>query len=99
LGPGSRSASNNLSILNPKKLLLISQKSNPGCSSRIRILISYILDPGVKKALDPGSGMNIPDRIAERLETVFGLRKLKSFDAGLKYFQHCHDGYHLYRKT
>jgi hypothetical protein len=28
-------------------------------------LISYILDPGVKKALDLGSGMNITDRIAE----------------------------------
>ncbi len=44
---------------NSKKLFLSSLKYDPGCSSRIRILIFYpsrIPDPGVKKAPDPGSG-------------------------------------------
>jgi hypothetical protein len=44
---------------NPIKLLLSSRKYDPGCSSRIRILIFYpsrVPDPGVKKAPDPGSG-------------------------------------------
>jgi hypothetical protein len=43
---------------NPKKVLS-SRKYDPGCSSRIRILIfypSWIPDPGVKKAPDPGPG-------------------------------------------
>jgi hypothetical protein len=39
-----------------QKLFLSSQKYDPGCSSRIRILIFSIPDPGVKKAPDPGSG-------------------------------------------
>jgi hypothetical protein len=41
-----------------KKLFLGFWKYDPGCSSRIRILIFYlsrIPDPGVKKAPDPGS--------------------------------------------
>ncbi len=54
---GSGSASKNLSIFNPKKLFLSSQKYNPGCSSRIRILIFFIHPwswiQGVKKG--PGS--------------------------------------------
>jgi hypothetical protein len=38
----------------PKKCYLSSQKYDPGCSSRIRILIFLpIPDPGVKKAPDP----------------------------------------------
>jgi hypothetical protein len=44
---------------NPKKCFLSSGKYDPGCSSRIRILIffpSRIPDSGVKKAPDPGSG-------------------------------------------
>ncbi len=52
--PGS--ASKNLSILTPKKWFLSSRKYDPGCSSRIRILIFYpsrMPDPGVKKAPDP----------------------------------------------
>ncbi len=56
LSPGS--ASKNLSILT-QKLFLCSRKYDPGCSSRIRILIFYpsrIPDPGVKKAPDLGSG-------------------------------------------
>jgi hypothetical protein len=39
-------------------VFLSSRKYDPGCSSRIRILIFYpsrIPDPGVKKAPDPGS--------------------------------------------
>jgi hypothetical protein len=43
----------------PKKWFLSSRKYDPGCSSRIRILVLYpsqIPDPGIKKALDPGSG-------------------------------------------
>ncbi len=56
--PDPGSASKNLSILT-QKLFLSSKKYDPGCSSRIRILIFYpsrIPDPGVKKAPDPGSG-------------------------------------------
>jgi hypothetical protein len=34
---GSGSTSKNLSIINPKKLILSSRKYDPGCSSRIRI--------------------------------------------------------------
>jgi hypothetical protein len=30
-----------------------------------------------------GSGMNIPDHISESLETIFGLKILKFFDADL----------------
>ncbi len=55
--PSPGSASKNLSILT-QKLFLCSRKYDPGCSSRIRILIFYpsrIPDPGVKKALDLGS--------------------------------------------
>ncbi len=43
------------------------------------------LDPGWVKNQDPdpesGSGMNIPDYISESLETFFGLKILKFFDA------------------
>jgi hypothetical protein len=49
--PGSR--------IRIKELFLSSRKYDPGCSSRIRILIFYpspIPDPGFKKAPDPGSG-------------------------------------------
>jgi hypothetical protein len=41
-----------------QEMFLSSQKHDPGCSSRIRILIfnpSRIPDPGVKKAPDPGT--------------------------------------------
>jgi hypothetical protein len=53
----SGSASMSLSIL-PQKLVLNSPRYDPGCSSRIRILIfthfgSRTPDPGVKKAPDP----------------------------------------------
>ncbi len=51
--PDPRSASKT------KKFFLSSWKYDPGCSSRIRILIFYasrIPYPGVKKAPDPGSG-------------------------------------------
>ena len=51
-----------LTYLLPKKLFLSSRKYDPGCSSRIRILIFYpfqIPDPGVKKAPDTGSGSRI----------------------------------------
>ncbi len=54
-GSISRSASKNLSVLT-KKLFLSSRKYDPGCSSRIRILIfspSQIPDPGIKKARIP----------------------------------------------
>ncbi len=56
--PRSGSASKNLSIFNPKNFLR-SRKYDPGCSSRIRILIFYpsrIPNPEVKKAPDPESG-------------------------------------------
>ncbi len=39
--PGSGSTSKNLSIFQPKKLFLSSRKYDPGCLSRIRILIFY----------------------------------------------------------
>ncbi len=55
--PDPGSASKNLSILT-QKWFLTSRKYDPSCSSRIRILTFYpsrILDPGVKKAPDPGS--------------------------------------------
>jgi hypothetical protein len=42
---------------NPKKLFLSTRKYDPGCSSRVRILIFYPpQDPGVEKAPDTGSG-------------------------------------------
>jgi hypothetical protein len=50
--PGSRSASQNLSIFNQKNC---SRKNDLGCSSRIRIQLFSIPDPGVKKVPDPGS--------------------------------------------
>ncbi len=56
--PDPGSASKNVSILNPKKLFPSPRKYDPGCSPRIRNLISYpfrITDPGVKKAPNPGS--------------------------------------------
>jgi len=55
----SRNPSKNLSILTQNKWFLCSQKYDPGCSTRIRILIFYpfrIPDPGVKKPPDPESG-------------------------------------------
>ena len=63
--PGS--SSKNLSILTPKKAkkwFLSSKKYDPGCSSRIQdpdadFLPSRILDPGVKKAPNPGSQIRI----------------------------------------
>jgi hypothetical protein len=45
-------------VILPKKLFQSSRKYDPGCSSRIRILIFYpsrIPDPGVPNAPDPGS--------------------------------------------
>jgi hypothetical protein len=41
------------------------------------------LDPGFKmgKKSRSGSGMNIPEHISERLETIFGIKILKFFDA------------------
>ncbi len=65
--PDPESASKNLSILTPKNW-----KHDPGCSSRIRILIFYpsqIPDPGVKKALDPGSHIRICNTGQEDQET------------------------------
>ncbi len=56
--PGS--ASKNLSILTQQKWFLSSRKYDPGCLSRIPDPDPYflpILDPGVKKAPDPGSRM------------------------------------------
>ncbi len=50
--PDPGSASKNVSIL-PKKLFPSSRKYDPGCSSRIRILIFY--PPGFKKESDSGS--------------------------------------------
>ncbi len=55
--PDPWSASKNLNILT-QKIVSRLLKYDPGCSSRIRILIFYpsrILDPGVKKAPGPGS--------------------------------------------
>jgi hypothetical protein len=43
---------------NPQKWFISFRKYDPGCSSQIRILTfypSWIPDPGVKKAPDPGS--------------------------------------------
>jgi hypothetical protein len=57
--PGFGSASKNLSIFDPKKLVLSSQKYDPGFSSWIPdpdLDFFYpISDPGIKKATDPGS--------------------------------------------
>jgi hypothetical protein len=56
--PESGSTSKNFCILT-NKIFLSSRKYDPGCSSRIRILIFYpslIPDQGVKKAPDPGFG-------------------------------------------
>jgi hypothetical protein len=56
--PGYRIRIKEFKYLNPK-LFLSSRKYNPGCSSRILILIFYpsrIPDPRVKKAPDPRSG-------------------------------------------
>jgi hypothetical protein len=54
--PGSRIRIKEFKYFKPKKLFLRCRKYVPGCSSRIRILIFYHQDPGVKKAPDPGSG-------------------------------------------
>jgi hypothetical protein len=52
----SKSASKNLCILT-QKLFQSSRKCDPGCSSRIRILIFYPSRiPGSKRPPDPGSG-------------------------------------------
>ncbi len=58
-----------------KKLFLSSRKYDPGCSSRIRIFNpSRIPDPGVNKALDPGSGSatlgegTVPDNVWKTCE-------------------------------
>jgi hypothetical protein len=56
--PDPGSASNNLKHFkfNPKNSFLRSQKYDPGCSYRIRILFFLpIPDPGVEKVPDPGS--------------------------------------------
>jgi hypothetical protein len=54
--PDPGSASKN-KYFNPKNCFLSSRKYYLGCPPRIRILIFLpILDPGVKKASDPGSG-------------------------------------------
>jgi hypothetical protein len=65
--PDPGSSSKNLSILTPqkrKKWFLSSKKYDPGCSSRIPdqdadFLPSWIPDPGVKKAPNPGSRIRI----------------------------------------
>jgi hypothetical protein len=59
--PGSRISIEEFEYFNPILLLKISV-ADPGCSSRIRILTFYpsrIPDPGVKKAPDPKSLLNI----------------------------------------
>jgi hypothetical protein len=78
--PDPGSASKNLGILTqkkPKHWFLSSRKYDPGCSSRIPdpdadLLPSRIPDPGVKKALDPGSWIRIRN-IAYCTGTVFSL--------------------------
>jgi hypothetical protein len=55
-----------------------------GSGSVIRCLFDpWIRDPGWVKNLDsdPGSGMNNPDLISERLETIFWIKILQFFDA------------------
>ncbi len=50
--PGSRICIKKFKYFNPKNWFLSSQKYDPGCSPRIRILFFYpsqISDPGVKK--------------------------------------------------
>ncbi len=57
--PGSQICIKEFKHFNPKKWFLSSQKYDPGCLSRIRILTFYlsrISDLVVKKAPDPGSG-------------------------------------------
>jgi hypothetical protein len=55
--PGSRIRIKEFKHFNQKKLFLTFRKYEPGCSSRIRILVFLpIPDPRVKKAPDPGSG-------------------------------------------
>ncbi len=56
---GSRIRIKEFEYFNPKKWFLSSRKYDPGCSSRIPDPdpdFLPILDPGVKKAPDPGSG-------------------------------------------
>jgi hypothetical protein len=43
--------------------------------------IQCFFDSGIRDGKKSGSGMNIPDNISESLETVFGLKILKLFDA------------------
>jgi hypothetical protein len=55
--PGSRIHIKEFKYFNPKNCFLSSRKYDPGCSSRIRILIFYPTRiQGVKKAPDPGTG-------------------------------------------
>jgi hypothetical protein len=41
----------------------------------------WIRDPGGVKKSKSGSGMNIPDHISERLETIFWVKIINVFDA------------------
>jgi hypothetical protein len=65
--PGSRIRIKELKYFDPKNCFLSSRKYDPGCSSRIRILIfrpSRIPDPGVKKDRIPDPGVK-KDRIPD----------------------------------
>jgi hypothetical protein len=63
--------------------LIANEKPSPQCCGLgIRCLFdSCIRDPGWVKNQGPESVTNIPDKISESLETIFGLKILKFFDA------------------
>jgi hypothetical protein len=70
--------------------------------------VSSVADPGFGAFLTPGSGMgkksrsgirirdDHPDHIAESLETIFGAKILKFFDADPKIFQTLDPGWKKY---
>ncbi len=77
---GSRIRNKEFKYFNQKKGLLSSRKYDPGCSSRIWILIFYpsrIPDLGVKKTPDPGSWIRIRNTV--EINLVYNLIIIQAF--------------------
>ncbi len=84
--PGSRIRIHIKEVFLTKKLFLSSLKYDPECSSRIQIRIlifypSWIPDPGVKKAPDPGSGTAVLLELHRfhRGSQIFWKQKIQTF--------------------
>ncbi len=69
-------------------LTFLKTQSNPQHTTNKPASIRCLFDPwirdpgsGMSKKSEAGSGMNNPDHISESLETTFGVKILKFFDA------------------